>query len=203
MADLSEKQKSRESVEASYFCCRLYLDTSDYAVDEVLAKIASFDDWAYIIHNQDVKSDGTPDKDHIHAVFRNVTDDGKGSPTSIGAVAGVLGISSANIQAGRSENDNRGFKGSVRYLIHDTAQARKDNKHLYDRSEIVTNLDLDKLLGESFDMAKSILDYILKERPQSLSQLACWCVDHKLWKEFRRSQYVFVSIMKEVRANEA
>lgn len=202
MNDLSDKQKAREAVQASYFCVRLYLDTADYVCSEVLAKICDFDQWAYATHDQDFKSDGSLDKPHVHAVFRNLTDGGSGSPMSLGHVAKVLGISSSNIQAGRNENDNRGFKGSVRYLIHDTVAAKKKNKFLYSRDIISANFDLDSIFGVNSNMYSKILDYVLTSRPATFTDLYQWVIKNGCVKEFLRSQYAWVRVMDEVKRHE-
>lgn len=202
MAELTDKQKKREEIQASYFCVRLYVETEDYDVKKVLDKIASYDQYAYILHDKDVKEDGTPDKPHYHAVFRNLTDDGKGAPTSVGAVARVLGISSANIQAGRNENENRGWKGSIRYLPHDTADAKRKNKYQYDRNLIKANFDLDVVFGLNSSMYKLILDHILETRPTSFTQLYQWVIAQGCVKEFLKSQYAWVRVMDEVKRHE-
>lgn len=202
MADLSDKQKSREAVQASYFCVRLYLDSDDYDCSEVLAKICDTDQWAYATHDQDVKADGSLDKPHVHAVFRNLTDDGSGSPMTIGHVAKVLGISSSNIQAGRNENENRGFKGCVRYLIHDTVAAKKKNKFLYSRDIISANFDLDSVFGVNCNVHNEIMNYILEVHPSNFTSLYRWVIKNGFIKEFLRSQYAWVRVMDEVKRNE-
>lgn len=202
MADLTDKQKAREAVQASYFCVRLYLDSDDYDCSEVLAKICDTDQWAYATHDQDVKVDGSPDKPHIHAVFRNLTDDGSGSPMTIGHVSRLLGIASSNIQAGRNENENRGFKGSVRYLIHDTAASRKKNKFQYSRDIIHSSFDLDCVFGVNSNMYSKILDYVLTSRPATFTDLYQWVIKNGCVKEFLRSQYAWVRVMDEVKRHE-
>lgn len=202
MTDLTEKQKEREQIQASYFTVRLYVETDDYDIGEVLARIADYDRFAYCLHDQDVKKDGSPDKPHYHAVFRDLDDKGEGVSTTIGAVARRLKISSANVQAGRNENENRGFKGCVRYLIHDTQAAKKDKKFLYKRSSIVANFDLDSVFGVDGDMYRMILDHVLKDRPKSFTELFAWCCDNHCVKEFLKSQYAWRTIMFEVKANE-
>lgn len=198
---LSDKQKAREDVQASYFTCRLWVETESYDTSSVLASVAdSFDQWAYALHDQDI-DDGKPVKPHYHVVFRNRTEDGKCSSTTIGAVANILGITSDNIQAGKNDNDNRGFDGCVRYLIHDTEKAKQSGKFQYDRSIICSNLSEDYFdrLFKSANMATKIITYILTEHPRTFTQLCKWAIDNNCWLELRRSQYAFSKIMDEVK----
>ena len=46
---------------------KLYPDSSSYDCNAVLDCAQDyFKEWAYIIHDHDVKEDGTPDKPHVH-----------------------------------------------------------------------------------------------------------------------------------------
>lgn len=199
----------RDDLKASYFCLLLPAETSDFDTSEVLAKVVdNFDQWAYALHDKDKKEDGSLKDPHYHVVLRDVTSSGDGSPSTVGAVANKLGINSRWVQAGIKSLDSDGnplegrFKGAVKYLIHGNKEDKLKGKYQYDRSIIVSNLDLEKYFGESFVMAKKIINYILTERPRSFTQLCTWCVENDCWKEFRRSQYAFVTIMKEVKAHE-
>lgn len=198
----------REQVQASYFTMLLYVDSVDYDTSSVLAAVVdNFDEWAYALHDQDKKEDGTLKKPHYHVVFRDITESGDGSPKTVGYVASLLGIESQWVQPGIHSLDSDGkpitgrFNGCVKYLIHDTKSARKKNKHLYDRSIIVTNLNLDKYFGETFDMAKKIIEYILTNKPKTYTALCKWVIDNGCWAEFRRSQYAFRTIMDEVKSH--
>lgn len=208
MADLSDKQKEREKVQASYFCLLLPAVTDDFDTAEVLGNLSEFDEWAYALHDQDMKDDGTLKDPHYHIVLRDLTGDGKPSPSTIGAVAVKLGISSKWVQAGIKSVDSDGnplegrFKGAVKYLIHGNKDDKLKGKFQYDRSIINSNFDLDKYFGENFNMAKKIIDFILLEHPKSFIELCKWCIDNDCWKEFRRSQYAMVQIMNEVKRHE-
>lgn len=200
---------NRDDLQASYFCLLIPAESSDFDTSEVLAKVVeSFDQWAYALHDQDRREDGTLKDPHYHIVLRDVTSSGVGSPSTVGAVAGKLGIASRWVQPGIKSLDSDGnpiegrFKGAIKYLIHGNKEDKVKGKFQYDRSIIVSNLELDKFFGESFDMAKKIMNYILSERPKSFTQLCNWCINNDCWKEFRRSQYAFVNVMKEVKRHE-
>lgn len=195
-----EKLDARRSLQASYFCVRLYVETESYDPAQVLSNLDSFDQWAYILHDKDTNEDGELKKAHYHVVLRNLNDDGKPSATTIGHVASVLGISPQDIQAGQNENEARGFKGAIKYLIHNTKASEK--KYQYSRDEIKANFNLDKIFGENFSMAKQIIDYIMTYKPPTFSALCVWCIENNCWSELRRSQYAFKTIMEEVKRHE-
>ena len=88
------------------FMILLYPDTQDYDISSVLDKITGFKEYAYILHDCDIKDDGTPKKAHIHCVIR------QDSPVAKSAIASKLGIDERFVEyAGK-------WSTVVRYLVH-------------------------------------------------------------------------------------
>lgn len=79
----------------------------------------------YIFHDKDLLSNGDPKPLHVHAVLRYK------NPRYVGSVYKALGLSRfENITKVQSQ------KGSLKYLLHITEQARKDFKHIYSQDEL-------------------------------------------------------------------
>lgn len=85
-------------------------------------------DWAYILHDKDIKEDGTPKPPHYHIVIR--TEKSLGVDT-IGA---WFGIPSNYVAVPKGYN---AFLNCAQYLTHEL----HEDKHRYEDSEITANFD--------------------------------------------------------------
>ena len=113
---------------------------------EVIDKHSTIKHWAYIIHDKDVREDGSPKEPHIH-LYLNF---GK-SGASYATVAGWFKDGAERVNA------VKGKKADIlKYLTHRNAP----DKYQYDKSEVVANFDVDaeieneeskKQLSESID----------------------------------------------------
>lgn len=112
-------------------------------------------EWAYIYHDKDTLTDGTPKKPHYHIWCRWDT------PVRNSTMANVLGRTNHLCITAKSQ------KACIRYMTHETNDAIKMGKYQYDRSDIITNLDTDDitrmfLITEiTQDKVNSILELIL------------------------------------------
>ena len=94
----------------------------------------------YIFHDKDKLADGSDKPLHVHGVFKFK------NPRYVGSVYKALGIS-------RIENITKvkSYKGALKYLLHITDQARKDGKHVYDQSLLMSGGNLFTSENESID----------------------------------------------------
>lgn len=87
--------------------------------------------WAFILHDLDVLNDGTPKPAHIHLIIQNQ----KG--ISMKLLKSIL----KDDNLSNYEYLHGLFKASEMYIIHDTNQAKEDNKHAYDEHSVISNYD--------------------------------------------------------------
>lgn len=87
--------------------------------------------WAFILHDLDVLDDGTPKPAHIHLIIQNQ----KG--ISMKLLKSIL----KDDNLSNYEYLHGLFKASEMYIIHDTNQAKEDNKHAYDEHSVISNYD--------------------------------------------------------------
>lgn len=91
-------------------------------------------EYAYILHDKDVHLDGTPKKPHYHIWCRWET------PVRNSMITRTLGLSTDYIV-----KTARSRKACIKYLTHETAEAKAMGKYKYDRALIKTNLPLDEI----------------------------------------------------------
>lgn len=171
------------------FMVLLYPDTEDYDIGVVLDKITGFKEYAYILHDCDIKDDGTAKKDHIHCVIR------QDSPVAKSAIASRLGIDERFVEyAGK-------WSTVVRYLVH----ADDDEKFHYSPSDIVTNFDVNKYIKYKDDitMASVIFNQIVNRKCNSTIDLVKWCIDNSCWSEFRRGFAIWQCCLNEIKNQES
>lgn len=89
--------------------------------------------YAYCIHDKCVCEDGSPRKTHVHIMiaFPNTT-----TYNHVLKIANKLGVT-------HKVESVIGVRFSYNYLIHDTDDSRKKNKHQYDPSERITGNGFD------------------------------------------------------------
>lgn len=92
-------------------------------------------DWAYIKHDKDKDTDGKPKKSHYHIWARWDT------PVRNTMIKRVLGITGGEYVC----RGARSQKACILYMTHETKEARKLGKFIYNRDEIITNIEKDEL----------------------------------------------------------
>lgn len=166
----------------------LYPDSETYTVDSRLDMLSLFfDEFAYCLHDKDIKDDGTGElkKPHIHWLGRSDKN----------YTAAGLSFQS-NIPENEFECLNS-FPGSVRYLIH----FGTPDKYQYPQSDITANFDVTPYMVAPRDdnlQAAAILNYITSHPKVTMLELTQWVMDNKLWASFRRGFAIYNTILREI-----
>ena len=135
-----------------------------------------FEQWAYILHDSDILSDGSPKKAHIHFEGRLPLEK-KLTPSG---VSYQIGIPVEAIQYIRD------FKAAIRYLCH----IDDDTKYQYPIDNIVSNFDVSPLFitkPTEEQQIKPILEYIMDNPTTNVKQLSFWVLENHYWSAFRRN----------------
>ena len=107
---------------------------------EVINKHSTIKDWAYIIHDKDVKTDGSPVEPHIH-LYMHFGQSG----ATFDTVAKWFKEEKQQI------NSVKGRKADIlKYLTHRNAP----DKYQYDESEEVSNFDIDAAIKQDEELAQ-------------------------------------------------
>ena len=107
---------------------------------EVINKHSTIKDWAYIIHDKDVKTDGSPVEPHIH-LYMHFGQSG----ATFDTVAKWFKEEKQQI------NSVKGRKADIlKYLTHRNAP----DKYQYDESEVVSNFDIDAAIKQDEELAQ-------------------------------------------------
>lgn len=93
--------------------------------ERIISIVEQFPCYAYIYHDKD---EGVKPHYHYYIEFAN--------PRYLNSVAEELGIPPNMIEPVRNK------AGLLFYLCHETEAAKKQGKHIYDKSEIITNIPL-------------------------------------------------------------
>jgi hypothetical protein len=98
-------------------------------IDNVILTVKTYPKWAYIMHDKDVKDDGTGELKephyHFYVEFPN--------PRYLDAIATELNIMSNMIEKVWNK------KGILEYLTHEN----QPEKYHYDKQQIVSNFDIE------------------------------------------------------------
>lgn len=164
----------------------LYPDNETHC--KAVEKIKQSYDYAMILHNRDVTSDGELKKEHWHVVLRF-----KQAVWS-SAICKELGIEDRWIESVKK------FDNAIQYLIHYNDR----DKVQYSVDEVTGNLKI-RLTesinkGEKNEVEKvtEIIDYISQQnRKISIKELAIYCAESGCWSEFRRSATILLKILEE------
>lgn len=101
-------------------------------------------DYAYIVHDKDIKADGTPKEPHIHCMLR--FNDSVPTAAILSRAEKVCGV---DVVKEEQLQKCHKWVSAVAYLTHENVQ----NKHIYDRTEVVSNYDfetdIDNALSEN------------------------------------------------------
>lgn len=188
MPNYAKDIPAREREMDRKFTVLLYPDSEDYNIQQVLDKLVGwgYEEWAYIMHDQDKKEDGSGyKKEHIHAILR------KSTPTALGTIARQLGVSPQYVQRVRN------WKKMVQYLTHEEATG----KTKYEIESIVSS-DPEKIKlyfrdEDETEQAAKILQYIVDSGCRSYIQLIEWCCKEGLYSTCRRNASMWSNCLKE------
>lgn len=161
----------------------LYPDSDSYDVSSVLAELVGvFDQWAYILHDSDVDSDGNPKKPHYHFYGKSAD-----KLTSSGLAYRVHVPESACRVVSK-------WKGALRYLVH----ADNPEKHQYAVSDISSNFPLVGIFDVSDDIqAARIFAYISDTCCTSVTTLTGWSIQNGYYSGLRRGFAIFSQLLRE------
>ena len=106
----------------------------------VIDKHSTIKHWAYIIHDKDVREDGSPKEPHIH-LYLNF---GK-SGASFATVASWFKDGAERVNAVKGKKSD-----ILKYLTHRNAP----DKYQYDASEVVSNFDIDAAIKQDEELAQ-------------------------------------------------
>ncbi len=164
---------------------KLYPDANNYDCNAVLlAAQQYFDFWAYILHDQDFKEDGSPDKPHYHFYGKS------NKKLTLQGIAYQLQVPDSSIQYVKT------WKGAMRYLTH----IDYPEKHVYSLDEVFSNFSVEKYYRVEFedqDQANMIFEFIMSTDKVSPSIVAEWVFHNGCWSTYRRGYAVFNHIIKE------
>lgn len=93
-------------------------------------------DYAWIVHDKDYKTDGSPKEPHIHCMIRF----NDSVPTSAILARAKVVCGSDSVVKEEQLQKCKTWKGAVAYLTHENVTG----KHIYDRSEIVSNYNFEQ-----------------------------------------------------------
>ncbi len=97
-------------------------------------------DYAYILHNMDIKKDGTKVEPHWHIFVR------MDNSYSFEYIANRFHVPVQQVQAVKTR-----FSNCLNYLTHNTEDAKKEGKHLYDDNEVKSNFEWKKERQKAID----------------------------------------------------
>ena len=147
-------------------------------------------DWAYIMHDKDLKEDLSDFKD-LHYHFQIYLPNQK----TLERVGELFGIKTNYIQYIRDK------RKAIRYLLH----ADNNDKANYDFLAIRTNMDISKYFSnlisdESVEM-EIIMDYILRNKRVSLIDLYKYVIDNGIWSTYRRNYSIIRDMLYDHNLN--
>lgn len=120
-----------------------HLDCSKEELIENVKQLPYLDQYAFITHDKDVKENGTSVSPHIHLVlcFKQ--------RVRIPQIAKELKQKAQYFEAmtKRGKDIETSRNNAMAYLIHQTAQAKKQGKYQYNPSEVIANFDYTKLIN--------------------------------------------------------
>ena len=163
----------------------LYPDSTTYSCEQALVALRSnADQWAYVLHDQDMdEATGQLKKPHYHWIAN------WGNPVQIKSVANRLEIPENHVEFCKN------WKSACRYLIHEA----DPDKAQYPVDAVQRNFDFTQFFGKhdaSLDFGK-ILTYITFEQGVTWASLSRWCLDQNLYSALHKNAYIISNILKE------
>lgn len=160
MAIVARKEINMSDLRSQILMFSQQLKHFNCSKDKLIAKIKQLpyiDKYALIVHDKDIKEDNKPVTPHIHLVlcFKQ--------RVRITKIAKELNQKSQYFEAmtKRGNNLKTSYNNTMAYLIHQTAQAKKQGKYQYNPSEVIANFDYEKLVEglkqSSFYSPKQVL----------------------------------------------
>lgn len=121
-----------------------YLNCSQKELIAKIKQLPNLSQFALIIHDKDVKKDGSPVTPHIHLVLCF------NQRVRITQIAKDLQQKSQYFETmtKRGNNLELSKNNALAYLIHLTEQAKKQGKYQYDSSEVIANFDYTKVISK-------------------------------------------------------
>lgn len=184
------QKKKNEKYRNRTHLLELYPDNESHV--KALEKIKQSYDYAYILHDKDVKEDGTLKKPHWHIVLRF------SNPKWNSALAEELGIEE------RFTEEPRNFDNTLLYLIH----FNDSDKHQYHIDEVKGTLKkrvkelVNKANKSEGEKVYELIEYIeQQEEIIRVTAFAKYCANNGYWAEFRRSGMIFCKMIEEHNAN--
>lgn len=177
---------SKEKYRSRVHMLLLYPDNELHC--QAVEKIKQSYDYAMILHNRDVTSEGELKKEHWHIVLRF------NQAVWSSAICKDLGIEQNYI-----ENVKR-FDNAIQYLIH----YNDSDKAQYNVDEVLGNLkqrlveSINKVEKSEGEKVLELIEYIENQDNRiSIKQFASYCAANGCWSEFRRSATIFIKIIDE------
>lgn len=161
----------------------LYPDSDSYDISSVLSELVGlFDQWAYILHDSDVDSEGNAKKPHFHFYGKSA------DKLTASGIAYRVHVPESSCRVVSK------WKGALRYLVH----ADNPEKHQYDVSDISANFPLAGIFTLSDDMqAARIFAYISDTRCTSVTTLTGWSIQNGYYSGLRRGFAIFSQLLRE------
>lgn len=127
----------KKGIEARTFNIMQYLNhpttgeilLSEETIQEALNKYKTISEWAYIIHDRDIKEDGTPKPPHFHVVIRT-----SGNATPVSSIASWFKVPENFVDIPKGIG---AFMDCVAYLTHEY----HPEKTLYQDSDVHSNFN--------------------------------------------------------------
>lgn len=95
----------------------------------------SIKDYAYILHDKDIKDDGSPKEEHIHLMLRFT-----GAVPTSAILAKCNAVFGENVVRVEQLEKCKKWKSAIAYLTHENVTG----KHIYDRKEVYSNYEFEK-----------------------------------------------------------
>lgn len=119
-------------------------------IDDLISDLCPYE-FAYILHDKDYHSSGELKKPHYHIYLKWLT------PQNHDIIRNKLGLNNEHIIT-----TARLKKACLQYMLHITTSAKQANKHQYQRSELITNIqDINSLLVNSSELAQSNINLVI------------------------------------------
>lgn len=177
------------------FSLMLYEDSEIYDFNSVINKAINMCDingWSYfyILHNEDIKDDGTKDKDHYHFFIHIKSDK---SDTTINNISKNIDLPSNYIEKMNKPNQ------CILYLAHQSPNSKE--KYNYDWHTIETNnlKKLEEVFASDEEQRNiyAIIDYIDSIGYITFTDFSKFVLNNNLWSYYRRSGYIINNLIKE------
>lgn len=172
------------------FVALVYPDSSSYDYVTVLKNLRKFPEWAYCLHDKDLKSDGEDTKRHYHCIMRGR------SSKPLQTVANALGIPVQFVDFCNK------WDSACRYLIH----ADDPEKYQYPQTDVVASFDWTQYLVDApVRMAQKgmeIMNYLCETRCSSPMRLLSWSASSGCYDEVMRHWGAWRDVMRELNNKE-